>query len=236
MALAQDNRSDIYGQMLSRLAGIYAANVQMSEDGQIEEIHLLTSASRSPKQAVRDARSALITLHGVDVDHRKFSVAQLKDAFADQIEDAEESAYALRRSDVRLQCGQITQTLTDDRYTVRATLKYGERTFEGCAVGGNTPLQRIRTEAEAALAAIHQYLGRDRVFLLLTAQKVGISPVPVVVVLLECLAQRESCLLVGAAESVDNQAVSVMRATLDALNRKLSALEIPNCGGNESAR
>lgn len=231
MALAQDKQADIYAQLLGRLSGVYAANVQMDPDGQVAEIHLLTSTARSPKQVVRDARSALITLHGLDVDHRKFSVAQLRDVFADELGQDEPPAPG---KGVRLQCGQIVQTLSDERYAVRSTLKYEDQTFEGCAIGGNTPLQRIRTEAEAVLAAIHQYLGRERVFLLLTAQKVNTAPSPVIVVLLECLVDHRSSLLVGAAEATDNQALSVMRATLDALNRKLSVLKFHE--GDEPAR
>lgn len=231
MALAENKQAEIYAQLLGRLSGVYAANVTLDESGEVAEVHLLTSTTRSPKQVVRDARSALITLHGLDVDHRKFSVAQLRDAFAEEL--AQDDVPTPCKG-IRLQCGQIVQTLSDERYALRCTLKYEGRTFEGYAIGGNTANQRIRTEAEAVLAAIHQYLGRDKVFLLLTAQKINTSPAPVILVLLECLADHHTSMLVGAAEATDNQALSVMRATLDALNRKLSVLKVPE--GDEPAR
>ncbi|MEG1812514.1 MAG: hypothetical protein RR150_07000 [Clostridia bacterium] len=58
-------------------------------------------------------------------------------------------------------------------------------------------------------------------------QRVAMTPVPVVVVLVEMLLDGQSTLLVGAAAASNDEAESIQKATLDAVNRKLSALRVP---------
>jgi hypothetical protein len=61
--------------LLTTLPGILSAKIVASDNGGVDEIHVLTTAEYTPKQTVRNIESALIAHLGMRVDHRKISVA-----------------------------------------------------------------------------------------------------------------------------------------------------------------
>ena len=208
-----------YTDLLKRLPGVYAAQVRLGPAGHPEEVHLLAGMARHPKQLVRDARTALLSSFDVDIDYQKFSIAQLSDELGESLGTGD--APAISPSE-RLRCGGIQQSLVGERYNVSVTLNERDASFQGNAYAHNSPTQRQRAVASAVLDAVHQSLNAEQpIFMLLAVQRVITTPVPVFVVLIESLENERSTLLIGAAESGENEALSVQKATLDALNRKL---------------
>ncbi|MDQ3958091.1 MAG: hypothetical protein M3273_07190 [Actinomycetota bacterium] len=63
---------------LKKIAGVKNARI-IGTDGP-EEIHIVASATRSPKQVVRDVQSLAAAGFGLPIDHRIVSVVQLEDA------------------------------------------------------------------------------------------------------------------------------------------------------------
>ncbi len=64
-------------QALAHVAEIRAARIVSSDDGVIQEIHILADPSKSPKQLVRDIESTIMAQFGIPIDHKKVSIAQL---------------------------------------------------------------------------------------------------------------------------------------------------------------
>jgi hypothetical protein len=62
-------------ELLTTLPGVMSAKIIASDSGDVDEIHVLTTAEYTPKQTVRNIESALIAHLGMRVDHRKISVA-----------------------------------------------------------------------------------------------------------------------------------------------------------------
>jgi hypothetical protein len=62
---------------LSQVAEIRAARIVSSDEGVIQEIHVLALPSKSPKQLVRDIESTIMAQFGITIDHKKVSIAQL---------------------------------------------------------------------------------------------------------------------------------------------------------------
>jgi hypothetical protein len=62
-------------ELLTTLPGVMSAKIVASDSGDVDEIHVLTTAEYTPKQTVRNIESALIAHLGMRVDHRKISVA-----------------------------------------------------------------------------------------------------------------------------------------------------------------
>ncbi len=221
-----------YAELLKRLPGVYAARVRLDTDDQIAEVHLLAGMARHPKQLVRDARTVLLSAFDLDVDYQKFSVAQLSDALGETLGEAPgENVGADADADAgtdaikRLCLGNVEQSVVNGRYSVCVSLSASEQVFTGQCDVRNTPLQRQRAVASAVLDAVNQTLNPDHgVFTAMAVQRVATTPVPVVVVLVECIEKDRSLLLVGAAEHTENEALSIEKATLDAINRKLSRL------------
>src|SRR6476660_7609958 len=61
-------------ELLATLPGVIAARIIASDNGAVDEIHVLTASEVTPKQTVRNIESALIAHLGMRVDHRKISV------------------------------------------------------------------------------------------------------------------------------------------------------------------
>jgi hypothetical protein len=62
---------------LRKIAGVKNARIMGTEAP--EEIHIVASATRSPKQVVRDVQSLAAAAYGLPIDHRIVSVVQLED-------------------------------------------------------------------------------------------------------------------------------------------------------------
>ena len=77
---------------LTQITGVRAVRIVASNDGRIEEVHVLGLPGKAPKQLVRDIESTLQALYGIAIDRRKISVAQIglaeEPAPAEPVEDA----------------------------------------------------------------------------------------------------------------------------------------------------
>jgi len=63
-------------ELLVSLTGVLSARVVADKEGEVQEIHVLTTTEVTPKQTVRNVESALMAHLDLEVDHRKISVAQ----------------------------------------------------------------------------------------------------------------------------------------------------------------
>ncbi len=214
------SQEEQYRQLLMRLTGVFAANVHVAQDGTLTEIHILGSSLRNPKQIMRDVQSALVSSYGIQVDHRVISIAQLRQ---DPAPSSEEHDLSLP-SEIRLRSHELSQNVVGDRYSIRITLLKGDVEFVGLYTCKNTPIQRPRAAANAVLQAVHSFLGMDEVFQLLAIQFTQLANVNVAVAMVECLADPTGPVLIGAAECTGDEALAIVRATLDALNRKLALM------------
>src|SRR5512137_1816534 len=63
---------------INKIRGVYAAQVVIGDDN-VEEIHVIASPLRKPKQVVRDIESMLLVNFGVRVDYRRISLVQMQE-------------------------------------------------------------------------------------------------------------------------------------------------------------
>lgn len=121
----------------------------------------------------------------------------------------------------RLRTGRISQSVEDDNYAVTVSLKCGNQAFDGSCSGRNKESQRMSCIVNAVLGAVHNSIGQDNLFRLMSVKRITTMPIQVCLVVIEYNMGRTSSMLVGATEILDDEAVSVARAALDAINRKL---------------
>ena len=65
-----------FQEQLTQIPGVISAKVSGGADP--TEIHIVATADRSPKQIMRDVRSLAAAGHGLNIDHRIVSVAQIE--------------------------------------------------------------------------------------------------------------------------------------------------------------
>ncbi|MBC7237828.1 MAG: hypothetical protein H5T69_18450, partial [Chloroflexi bacterium] len=178
-------------------------------EGQVSEIHLVGSASRRPKQIVRDVESLLYAHYGVHIDYRKISLVQL---------DAETVTAHLGRlrflgvqpHPARENCVQVILQSEEVRYEGTAPLAV-DAPEQLCA----------QAAAQATLEAVQQAIGhavplevRDLQLLAPVGHRVCLA------IIAANTPQGEeqlsgTCLVTGSVLEAG------CKATLDALNRRL---------------
>lgn len=204
-------------ELIGTLAGVLSCRIVASRTGEIEEVHVLTTAGVLAKQVVRNVESALMAQLGIKVDHRKISVAQTAEVKPMQVleRDAVNEA-ASRRKHVFLD--MTVESPRPRRVVIRVLLKSGGVELEGQDEGVDEARSRVNLAARATVKALERDLEEAGVVLegvrlidafdrrLVLAAVVGVGG-------------RNSRLLVGACEVQQSPEQAAVLAVLDATNR-----------------
>jgi hypothetical protein len=220
-------------ELLSTLPGIIAARIIASDNGAVDEIHVLTTADLTPKQTVRNIESALIAHLGMRVDHRKISVATSIDpkkpkeepvrpepapvveaAKVAPVVEAEAVGRAYYFEDVEVSRSRAKGL------SCRVTLAKDGKSYVGEAEGMENERSRVELAARATLRAL---VGEPvlRPLDLEGARVIEAFDRAFVFVAVTVQHARESVLLTGSCEVKDSAETASVLAVLDATNRWL---------------
>jgi hypothetical protein len=206
--------------LICQLPAVLRCAVSVNDWGGVEEIHVLTSLDRTPKQVVRDVESALLAGFGLKVDHKCISVAQIVPPEAPAVESSD--------SPKRLYIYEYHMDQDTVEHTARArvTLSWGTANTDrvtGEWTGRYLPSQSHYVMGAATVDALNQLPGMNMPIVLAECRSLTIARRTIVVVALSQYdARRRESVLIGTAEDRgDGQGASV-RAVLDAVNRKLA--------------
>lgn len=192
---------------LARLPSINAVRIVGGKDG-IREVHVLAAPDKAPKQVVRDVQSLALARFGITVDRRAISVVQIGPERLDPGED-------------RPAIKGVHEIPEGARTTVAVTLGWHGEEYVGTATGPAAQSARHRLVGEAALRAIEDLLPGEALALdAVGAPTIGMRTVMVVVVV--STGERGEEVSVGSALSHGDDSETVVRAVLDALNRRIS--------------
>ena len=193
-----------------QLKGIMHVQVIPDEQGNVTEVHVIADRSRSAKQLARDIQSVALARFNIRIDHKVISIAQI-----DAEEDSPAHFYA------RLTPEGFTLSLSADRAQATVTLAHQELSFEGSAQGLPGVRDRNGIIVRATLEAVHQYLGKENIFSLAEVKNIPVADSTAVLVCLAVHAPREQDLLIGTAFVRDDPQMAAIKATLNAINRRL---------------
>jgi hypothetical protein len=204
-------------QLIAALSGVLSARIVAGRGGEIEEIHVLTTAEVQPKQAVRNVESALMAQLGIKVDHRKISVAQTAEVRPiDVLEQQAVSDAASRRKLVYADL--VIESPRPKRVEIRVLLRSGDVLVEGMEEGVDEPRSRVQLAARAAVKAIEKDLV-DSGVVLEGVRVVEAFDRKLVLAGVHGVGGRTSRLLVGSAEVKESPEQAAVLAVLDATNR-----------------
>lgn len=234
--------------LLQSLTGIVSARMVASPGGEIQEIHILTTEEVAPKQTVRNVESALLAELGIEVDHRKISVAQTKEprpaakagppppaagpsppaAAAGAFSDDPRILQALPQQVAEeriLFVGHQVETQRSHQVRMRVVLEWRGAHFEGEAMGAEVPRARPETIARATLRAVESVLragtdGNEKFSLALDGVRtIDAFDRQYVLVSVHGITGRDVTALSGAGGVDDAPDRSVILATLQATDR-----------------
>ena len=203
--------------LLVCLPGIQKARVVVNDWGAIEEIHILTGLGRNPKQIVRDVQSALKAQWDITVDRRKVSVAQVQAGLPEQSGRLRYCGLEVK-TDARTGKSEIAVAL--DRAGEGETSSY-----VGKAVADATEVSTLLGVAKATCLAANLTLAPPNAFFVDDVAVTRVGQYQAVVVLLDLLTPRRNQeQLVGCALVKREIREACVRATLDAMNRRMEVL------------
>jgi hypothetical protein len=198
-------------ELLSQVRGVMAVRVVLESGGQIDELHIVGSPGRSAKQMVRDIESLLYVRGGVRVDHRKISLVQVAES-------------AIQPAQVRVRLLEISPT-AGEQATVTVVLGMDEQRVQG--VGHRRPDQDDPPGRLAGYATIHaldQLIGARGQFRLENIERQPFGRLEVYLTHLSLTTDDGIETLLGISVVRDDDPAAVVRAILDAVNRRLQRL------------
>lgn len=205
---------------LGQVSEIQAARVVASPDGVIQEIHVLALPAKSPKQLVRDIESAIMARFGIPVDHKKISIAQLGEEVAREHPVSEGRASRACRPRIHA----INVNVSGLVAIASVTLEIEGSMYVGEATAPASQTARERSVAEATLDAVEQFIGGPRSFSLEDVAVVRLGRQEIAVSCVTMVSPIGEQSLAGSALLRQGDKDSIVRATLDAINRRMAFL------------
>jgi hypothetical protein len=194
---------------LRAVPGILSARLVPGFDREVDELHILSSVQKPPKQAVRDVQTVLMARFGVPSDHRVISVVQL--------DEADRPVGAANRVVI----DRVAVSQSGPRVMVEVTLRDGEDEFVGTSERTASSTARVRAVASATLEAARPLIDDGLVVELEGAEVAEVLGRRLAVTLVHLRANRSEQTLAGSALVRDDEADAVARSVLDALNRTI---------------
>jgi hypothetical protein len=218
-----DETAAMYEELICKVQGVYSAKVKIDDaDGEIIECHVLADRTRNVKQLVRDVQSALMAKFRVDLDYKLISVAQV-----DNLESIiamsreEDSAEPPKPESPRAQLKSFMMGYEGSDIKAFVKILVSGQEYMGEASGSNGAGSRYRTLAQAVVNAVNYNVGEETALSILDVQKFNINGQGAYAVAIFCRRGGREETLLGAAMIRDDENLSVVKAALDALNRRL---------------
>ena len=217
--------------LLLSLTGVVSARLVTRPGGDVDEIHLLTTDEVTAKQTVRNVESALLAHLGLEVDHRKISVAQTRERPEVPSTQAPAVRVLPERPVVSLSrllfFGHQVETERSHGARHRVEIEWKGERHAGTAIAADLPRTRLEAVSKATLEAVTSALSNEvhpdpgvGVTLALDGVKVvDAFDRSFVLVAVNAMAGREITSLAGAAVVEVSTERAAILATLQATDR-----------------
>lgn len=202
-------------QAIKQIKAVIAARINVNIQGEIEEVHILAGSGRAPKQIVRDVESILVAQFDLQIDHKKISVAQLG--------DDEEGTSAVVES-IRPKLAGVTLRTINGMAEVKVELSSRDKLAEGIAQGPSSTYNKLRLFVEATIKALNPLTSDKFLFVAEDVVITQLAKQQVALVSITMIAPTGEQSLTGCALVRNDDREAVVKATLDAVNRKLRFL------------
>lgn len=197
--------------LVNEVEGVVSSKVKQDKEGNVIEIHVLADKSRNAKQIVRDIQSAVAAKFGIDLDHRVISVAQIN------CEDILSREFRLVFKGLEI----VSKGLEVE---IKVILSHRDRDYCGYQKGVNAGSNINRMVVQAALQAVGDFIELGEAFIAEEVKFVSLANRNVVNVAITYIDKNGEELLIGSSVVSGDLKEAIVRATLDAVNRRITRL------------
>lgn len=211
--------------LLAGLTGVGSVRIVPDGHGGIDEVHVVSDGSANPKQIVRNIESGLLAEFGLQIDHRKISVAPVKEAQGPDIRAKDPPAPAPEPAPEEEESPRILlESLQIDRraghrVACKIVLREEDETYEGEAEGPDFSQSRLEVAARALLDALNDATMDDISLRLEGIQRTDAFGKDLVLALIQGQERRRSVTLPGVGLVEDSAEEAAVLACLQATNR-----------------
>lgn len=230
--------------LLLGLPGIKSLKLVPNGHGGVDEVHVVATNQIGAKQVVRNIESALLAEFGLQIDHRKISVAQVDepDIHPDESPSYRENGGSVPRDDlpaappeddevgdlepvapVRMRRLLLKGVEIDreagETATCRVLLEAGDDSYEGEAEGPDFFRSRLELAGQAVLEALNQATLDDVQLRLEGVTLVDVVDRELVVAVVQGQENRRGVVLPGVSVIEDSPEEAAVLACLQATNR-----------------
>lgn len=197
--------------MITKIDGVI--NVKLvTDESELKEVHILSSSVRAPKQIVRDIESALLAAFDYRIDRKVISIAQI------QIEE-----YGEIR---RVKIGGINFKTESSALECSVTLSHDGEEYSEVVTGVKTAANRRKIVAKATAKSVERILGQTYLFSIEDVSINDSREISFVTVLVNMVLGENEERMVGSAIVKHDVNEAIVKATLDALNRRIERSKI----------
>ncbi|HVB09382.1 MAG TPA: hypothetical protein VNM16_03330, partial [Bacillota bacterium] len=210
--------------LIRELPGVLGARLVVNDWGGVREVHVLADAARPAKSVVRDIESALMARWGLQVDHKRISVAQMVNAprrprwvrlrvqrvtvAADSVRGETEVSVSLSPAD------------PDEVLGRQPRASEPAEVWEGRAAGDSGEGSTVRLAVSATLNALNQTMVKGHTFTLVDVGHASVGGRDLVNVLVRYRAPRGFAQVLAGTALVRSGGLDAgVRAALQATNR-----------------
>lgn len=209
--------------LLSGLDGVSSLKIVPDGQGGIDEVHVVGTSELSPKQTVRNIESALLAEFGLQIDHRKISVAQVQEpdisaAAKEETSAPEEERKFLGTRWLLLDSLQIERK-AGQKVACSVTLRNASETYSGRAEGPDFSQSRLDVAARAVLGALNAATLEEVSLRLEGVTRQESFGREMILVLVQGQERRRSVSLPGVSIISDSAEEAAVLACLQATNR-----------------
>ncbi len=197
-------------ELILKIQGVISTKIVVSDDQQIEELHLLTDNSRNPKQISRDVQSACAAELDLELDHKVISIAQI---------DFTKDSFLKKRVIIK----GVTKTLHPDSVTCDVTLSIDGKDMIGHYKQKNLSSRKDYAVVASTINALEQLFNFEGCIFIEDVEVIERNNYAVAVVVVSTLFMTEERLS-GSSVITDDRNLSLVKATLDAVNRRINML------------
>lgn len=192
---------------LANIKSVLSSKIITDSNNNITEIHILSDSSRHSKQIVRDIRTALLSHFDIDVDYKIISVAQVNKNIS-------------INSDFRLLYEGYTNEISSEKIKISTKLTWDEKEYIGEAEGVKSEKNTLMVAANSTLNAIKKATDLN-CFLIDDIQSAHVSGKDVMLTAITHIDHGRENILIGTSIVTSNKIDSTIKATLNAINRKV---------------
>lgn len=197
-------------ELINRVQSVISSRV-VAENNQIAEIHVLADNSRNAKQIARDVQSVLMAEFKVDVNYKIISVAQIE-------------TNGRLFNDERIAFTNLTFINDGVNLEVTVMLTKGSEIYEGTYKGVNTERNKNRIIVNATLECVSKILPDDHNLILEDVDIYSFAKKRIAVVAVTHATPQNEELLVGSSIVKKDDGEALVKAALDALNRRVISI------------